>query len=104
MHRSVYAHHPKKVRTYHATEAYAKAMSKRQVWVEPLFAGAKDRHGLRRMRLRGLANATIQGLLIAAGQKLKRFLAASGLERHHGRCGSLSALPQESPPCTAVCG
>ena len=44
-----------KVRGYHATEAYKKAMRKRQVWVEPLFAEAKEWHGLRRLRLRGLA-------------------------------------------------
>jgi hypothetical protein len=34
-----------KVRTYHATEAYKKAIRKRQVWVEPLFAEAKEWHG-----------------------------------------------------------
>ena len=56
-----------RVRGYHATELYAKAMRKRQVWVEPLFAEAKDWHGLRRLRLRGLMNANIHGLLIAAG-------------------------------------
>ena len=53
-------------------------MRKRQVWVEPLFAEAKDWHGLRRFRLRGLENVNIEGLLIAAGQNLKRLLAAQG--------------------------
>jgi hypothetical protein len=67
-----------KVRGYHETEAYKKAIRKRQVWVEPLFAEAKEWHGLRRLRLRGLLNANIQGLLIAAGQNLKRLLAATG--------------------------
>ena len=43
-----------RVRGYHETEPYAKAMRKRKVWVEPLFAEAKDWHGLRRFRLRGL--------------------------------------------------
>lgn len=42
-----------RVCSYHATAAYQKAMRKRQVWVEPLFAGAKAWHGLRRLRLRG---------------------------------------------------
>jgi hypothetical protein len=83
-----------RVRGYHATEAYKKARRKRQVWVEPLFAEAKEWHGLRRLRLRGLANANIQGLLIAAGQNLKRFLAASGWGRRHAPCGSLVALPE----------
>ena len=66
------------MRGYHATEAYQKAMRKRQVWVEPLFAEAKDwqrRHAL--SAARGLANVNIEGLLVAAGQNLKRFLAAT---------------------------
>ena len=65
--RSFYIDYLEKVRGYHATEAYKKAIRKRQVWVEPLFAEAKEWHGLRRLRLRGLLNANIQGLLIAAG-------------------------------------
>jgi transposase len=66
------------VRGYHATEPYAKAMRKRQVWVEPLFAEAKDWHGLRRFRLRGLENVNGEALLIAAGQNLKRLLSRRG--------------------------
>ena len=46
--------------------------------VEPLFAEAKLWHGLRRFRRRGLENVNIEGLLIAAGQNLKRFLAVTG--------------------------
>ena len=96
--RSFYADYLEKVRGYHATEAYKKAIRKRQVWVEPLFAEAKEWHGLRRLRLRGLLNANIQGLLIAAGQNLKRFLAATGWGRRHAPCGSLVALPREPGP------
>jgi transposase len=95
VHRSFYEEYLDKVRGYHATEAYQKAMRKRNVWVEPLFAEAKLWHGLRRLRLRGLENANIQGLLIAAGQNLKRFLAASGWGRRTAPCGSLVALPRE---------
>ena len=58
-----------------ATEPYAKARRKRQVWVEPLFAEAKDWHGLRRFRLRGLEKVNSEALLIAAGQNLKRLLS-----------------------------
>ncbi len=51
-----------RVRSYHATEPYAKAMRKRQVWVAsqrvPGFAEAKDWHGLRRFRLRGLESSS----------------------------------------------
>ena len=68
-----------RVRGYHATEPYAKAMRKRKVWVEPLFAEAKDWHGLRRFRLRGLEKVNSEALLIAAGQNLKRLAQSLGL-------------------------
>jgi transposase len=67
-----------RVRGHHATEDYAKAMRKRTVWVEPLFAEAKDWHSLRRFRLRGLEKVNIQAQLIAAGQNLKRLLSTHG--------------------------
>jgi hypothetical protein len=96
IHRPLYADYLKRVRGYHATAAYQKAIRSRQVWVEPLFAEDKDRHGLRRFRLRGFMNANIEGLLFAAGQNLKRFLAATGWGRRNAPCGSLVALPRES--------
>ena len=40
-----------RVRAYQQTEAYKKALRKRQVWVELLFAEGKDWHGMRRFRL-----------------------------------------------------
>ena len=46
--------------------------------VEPLFAEAKDWHGLRRFRLRGLEKVNGETLLIAAGQNLKRLLSWRG--------------------------
>jgi hypothetical protein len=93
--RSFYIDYLEKVRGYHATEPYKKAIRKRQVWVDPLFAEAKEWHGLRRLRLRGLMNANIQGLLVAAGQNLKCLLAAGGWGRRHAPCGSLAALPRQ---------
>jgi transposase len=102
VHRSFHAEYLEKIRAYHATEAYRKAMCKRKVWVEPLFAEAKEWHGLRRLRLRGLRNANIQGIMIAAGQNLKRFLAATGWGRRHAPCGSLLALPREPQRLVAV--
>src|SRR6266699_3940049 len=63
-----------RVRSYQATEAYKKALRKRQVWVEPLFAEAKDWHGMRRFRLRRLWRVNCEALRIAAGQNLKRLL------------------------------
>jgi transposase len=104
VHRSFYEEYLDKVRGYHPTEPYQKAMRKRKVWVEPLFAEAKEWHGLRRLRLRGLMNANIQGLLIAAGQNLKRFLAVTGWGRRHAPCGSLLALPVAPLGLSAVSG
>jgi len=75
IHRSLSAEYLDKARGYHATEAYKKVMRKRQVWVEPLFAEAKDRHGMRRFRLRRLEKVNAEALLVAAGQNVKRLLA-----------------------------
>ncbi len=70
-----------RVRSYHQTEAYQKAIRKRAVWVEPLFAEAKDWHGLRRFRLRRLWRVNCEALMIAAGQNLKRLLSKRGWGR-----------------------
>jgi hypothetical protein len=43
--------------------------AKRRLWVEPLFAEAKDWHGMRKLRLRGLEKVNIEALLIASGQR-----------------------------------
>ncbi len=56
------------------TPAFAKALRKRAVWVEPLFGEAKQWHGLARFRLRRLWRVNIQALLIASVQNLKRLL------------------------------
>jgi hypothetical protein len=93
--RSFYIDYLEKVRSYHETEAYQKPMRKRKAWAEPLFAEGKAWHGLRRLRWRGRENANIHGLLIAAGQNLKRLRAARGRGRRHAPCGSLPALPKE---------
>src|SRR3712207_8615010 len=77
---------------YHSAEPYKKAIRKRQVWVEPLFAEAKEWHGLRRLRLRGLLNANIQGLLIAAGQNLKRLLSRWGWGRRPWPSGAAGVV------------
>ncbi len=106
VHRSLYADYLAKVRGHHTTEPYKKAIHKRQVWVEPLFAEAKAWHGLCQLRLRGLMNASIQGLLIAAGQNLKRFLAATGWGRRLAPVGApwlFRGLQGGSQPSTVDC-
>jgi transposase len=83
--RRVYRHvgeeYLERVRSYQPTFAYQKALRKRQVWVEPLFAEAKDWHGLRRFRLRLLWRVNIEALRIATGQNLKRLLKKRGWGR-----------------------
>jgi transposase len=83
--RRVYRHvgeeYLERVRTYQHTPAYQKALRKRKVWVEPLFAEAKDWHGLRRFRLRLLWRVNCEALRIAAGQNLKRLLKKRGWGR-----------------------
>ena len=90
LHRSLHAAYLDRVRGYHATESYKRAMRKRAVWVEPLFGEAKQWHGLRRFRCRGLAKVTTETLLCAAGQNLKRWLVATGWGRRHAPCGALT--------------
>jgi hypothetical protein len=64
-----------RVRAYRGSFPYEKALRKRRVWVEPLFAEAKDWHGMRRFRLRRLQKVNMEALLIASGQNVKRLLA-----------------------------
>jgi transposase len=81
LHRSFHASYLERVQSYHQTRAYQKAMRKRQVWVEPLFAEAKDWHGMRRFRLRLFWRVNCEALRIAAGQNLKRLLKKRGWGR-----------------------
>jgi hypothetical protein len=91
-----------RVRSYHDTEAYAKAMRKRQVWVEPLFAEAKEWHGLRRFRLRGLEKVNGEAVLIAAGQNLKRLLSRRGWGRRPFPTGTAGIVLPACPPTLTV--
>ncbi len=74
LHRSFFQNYLDRAASYRETEAYKKALRKRQVWVEPLFGEAKQWHEGRRFRLRGLEKVNIEGLLRAAGQNIKRLL------------------------------
>ncbi|MDF3042663.1 MAG: hypothetical protein K0Q71_5369 [Thermomicrobiales bacterium] len=91
-----------RVRAYHVTAEFAKAMRKRQVWVEPLFAEGKAWHGLGRFRLRGLPRVNMEALLIAAGQNLKCLLSRWGWGRRPFPSGAagivLPALPPQLAP------
>jgi len=87
--RSVDEAYLDRVRAYQQTEPYKKALRKRSVWVEPLFAEGKDWHGMRRLRLRELKRVNCEALMRAAGQNLKRLLKKRG-GKH--RAGSTQAL------------
>jgi len=93
-----------RVRGYHATEPFAKAMRKRKVWVEPLFAEAKDWHGLRRFRLRGLEQVNGEALLIATGQNLKRLLSRRGWGRRPWPNGATGLVVPTPMPALPACG
>ena len=75
--RSFFQEYLDKAVTYQQTEAYLKAIRKRSMWVEPLFGEAKEFHRLRRFRLRRLLKVNSEGVMVAAGQNLKRLI------KHH---------------------
>src|SRR5262249_49764813 len=97
LNRSVFADIIERVKGYAVTEPFQKARRKRQVWVEPLFGEAKDWHGLRRFRVRGLWKVNCEGLRIAAGQNLKRWLTNVGWGRRWGPAGSLALTATAQP-------
>lgn len=74
LHRSFFQTELDRASSLRQTEAYKKAMRKRQVWVEPKFGEAKQWHGLYRFRLRRLWRVNIEALLIASVQNIKQLL------------------------------
>ncbi len=66
------------LRAYMQTEPYRKAIRKRKVWIEPLFAEGKLWHGMRRFRTRTLEKVNTEALMTATGQNIKRLLAFGG--------------------------
>jgi Transposase DDE domain len=67
-----------RVRAYRGSGPYEKALRKRKVRVEPMFAEAKEWHGMGRFRLRTLWRVNAEAMLVAAGQNIKRLLTFSG--------------------------
>jgi hypothetical protein len=96
--RSVDEAYLDRVRGYHTTAEYRKAMRKRSVWVEPLFGEAKEWHGLRQFRLRGLPKVNGVGLLVAAGQNLKRLLVTRGWGRRPWPTGATGRVAHAPSP------
>jgi transposase len=90
-----------RVRAYRGTFPYEKALRKRRAWVEPLFAEAKDRHGMRRFRLRRLEKVNAEALVIAAGQNVKRLLTF-GHQRPRRTALAAALRPGRRPSFHAV--
>ena len=67
-----------RMRRYRETAPYQKALRKRKVWVEPMFAEAKEWHRMRRFRLRTLRRVNFEAMMIAAGQNIKWLLTFGG--------------------------
>jgi len=96
IHRNLREQYTERVRAYHQTAAYEKAMGKRKVWVEPLFAEAKQWHGMRRFRLRRLWRVNCEALVIASGQNLKRLLQRRGWGRRPFPAEAVALIPPVS--------
>jgi hypothetical protein len=92
IHRSIFQEFLDRAQAYRATEAYKKAMRKRQLWPEPLFGEAKQWHAAGKFRLRRLEKVNIAGLMTAAGQNIKRLISHKGWGKHHSPAGSSLAL------------
>jgi len=88
-----------RVRAYRETGPYEKALRKRKVWVEPMFAEAKEWHGMRRFRLRTLWRVNVEALVIASGQNIKRLLDFS--DRRPRRLAQAQALRPPAPTSSA---
>jgi transposase len=61
-----------RAREHLATEQAKIDIRRRRVWIEGVFADAKAHHGLAKARSRGLAAVTIQALLVASVQNIKK--------------------------------
>src|SRR6266702_3123209 len=101
VHRSFHADYLERVKSYDQTEAYQRALRKRKVWVEPLFAEAKEWHGMRRFLLRRIWRVNCEALVIAAGQNLKRLLKKRGWGRRLFPAEAVATVPPDFEPVNA---
>jgi hypothetical protein len=85
-----------RVLAYQETEAYKKAMRKRQVWVEPKFAAVTQWHQGEKFRLRGLFKVNIEALLKAAGQNIKQLLKAKSRQNRPKPPASIAVIQPAS--------
>jgi transposase len=93
--RSFFQEYLDRVKAYHETEDYKKAMRKRQLWPEPLFGEAKQWHQMRQFLLRGLDKVNIQSLIVAAGQNIKRLVKTGSGRKPLAPVSTNTSLPPE---------
>jgi transposase len=85
------------LRAYMQTELYQKAIRKRKVWIEPLFAEGKLWHGMRRFRMRALEKVNTEALMTATGQNIKRLLTFGDRGPRRLAQGAALRCPQLTP-------
>jgi transposase len=64
-----------RARLHLSTRQAREDIRRRKTWIEGVIADAKSNHGLSRARCRGLTAMTIQALLVAAAQNIKKLAA-----------------------------
>lgn len=100
--RRVYRHvgeeYLERVHSYEQTLASQKALRKRQMWVELLFAEAKEWHGMRRFRLRRLWRVNGEARVTAAGHTLQHLLKKRGWRRHPFPTEAVASAPPNVEP------
>lgn len=74
VYRSPHQQEIDKVRARQQTKAFISKMILRKWTIEGLFAEAEQFHGLRRARYRGLQKVSIQALMTAMAQNIKRII------------------------------
>jgi hypothetical protein len=107
VHRSFFADYVERVKGYQQTAAYQKAINKRKIWVEPLFAEGKQWHGISRFRLRRLWRVNCEAIMIASGQNLKRLLQKRGWGRRPFPSEAVAVVPpnwEEEEPFRGIKG
>jgi hypothetical protein len=64
-----------KARIHLGTPQAREDIRRRKTWIEGVIADAKSHHGLSRAKCRGLTAMTIQALLVASAQNIKKLAA-----------------------------
>jgi hypothetical protein len=100
--RHVWEASKERIDKHRLTERGKAIYAKRKETVERSFADAKQLHGHRYAKMRGLANVREQSLLCAAGQNLKKIALIVGRSLQNGRLWALQVLMLACAPRRCV--